>query len=425
MCGKFGRLKYDRRLNDYDTMKIVLIHQNFVDRHHPGGTRHFELAVYLVERGHEVTIIAGNLNYLHGQPTSQTKLYRPFEEVIDGVRILRAYAPPVLHRSFAWRAASQISFTVASIWAAWRAGPVDVVMGTSPPLFQLASAWGVSVLRRRPLLLEIRDLWPEFAIAMNILKNPILIILARWAERFFYARANHILVNSPAYCDYLLKQGLSKDKVTVIPNGVDAAMFDPCAQGDDIRRELGFDHQFLVTYAGALGQANDIGTILRAAHRLRDSSSIHFILVGDGKERKNLEQQAKNLKLDNVTFAGCFPKDRMRDVLAASNACIAILQDIPMFRTTYPNKVFDYMAAGRPTLLAIDGVIRQVVEDANGGCFVPPGNDRALADAVRRLHENPDESQRMGKSARQYVEQHFQREDHARRLEQLLVNLAT
>ena len=406
-------------------MRIILIHQNFVDRNHPGGTRHFELAAYLVQRGHDVTVIAGNLNYLHGRQTAQTNLYRPSEEMIDGVRIMRAYAPPVLHRSFAWRAVSQINFTFASAWAACRAGPVDIVMGTSPPLFQLASAWAVSVLRRRPLLLEIRDLWPEFAIAMKILKNPILILVAKWVEGFFYARANHILVNSPAYRDYLLNKGVSEQKVTVIPNGVDTAMFDPCARGADIRREFGLNHQFLVTYAGALGQANDIDTILRAAHRLRDVSSIHFVLVGDGKERKNLEDQATSLKLNNVTFAGCFPKTRMRDVLAASNACIAILQDIPMFRTTYPNKVFDYMAAGRPTVLAIDGVIRRVVEAADGGCFVPPGNDRALADTVLRMHENPDETQRMGKSARKYVEKYFQREDHAQRLEQLLVDLAT
>ena len=114
----------------------------------------------------------------------------------------------------------------------------------------------------------------------------------------------------------------------------------------------------------------------------------------------------------------------MHEVLAASDACLATLQNIPMFRTTYPNKVFDYMAAGRPTLLAIDGVIRMVVETAHGGIFVPPGDPAALADAVLRLKRDPQEREEMGRAARQYVVKHFDRAQHAERLARLLENLA-
>src|SRR5204863_7012461 len=129
----------------------------------------------------------------------------------------------------------------------------------------------------------------------------------------------------------------------------------------------------------------------------------------DGKERHSLERQAHTLALPNVTFTGPRPKAHIPDILAASNACTATLKDIPMFRTTYPNKVFDYMAAGRPTILAIDGVIRQVVEACGGGVFVPPGDDAALAEAILKLSRDRDGARAMGRAAREYVVEHFNR----------------
>ena len=129
------------------------------------------------------------------------------------------------------------------------------------------------------------------------------------------------------------------------------------------------------------------------------------------------------MKLTNVTFTGSLPKTQMGDVLAASNACVATLQNIPMFKTTYPNKVFDYMAAGRPTILAIDGVIRTVIEAAQGGCFVPPGDEQTLAQTTLALSTNPTQVKTMGASARAYVEKHFNRLDQAENFVALLKSL--
>lgn len=400
-------------------MRILLIHQAFVSPDEAGGTRHYELARYCLERGHRVTIVASSLSYLTGERTTKhTRLVT--RQNLGGVRVLRAYAYPSLHRSFIWRVFSFISFMLTSIWAAMQAGRVDVVMGTSPPIFQAVSAWVLSVIRRRPFLLEIRDLWPEFAIDMGVLSNPILVALSRWLERFLYARATHLLVNSPAYRDYLIGKGIKAAKITLVPNGVDPRMFNPNAHGESLRREWEVEEKFVVMYAGALGLANDIPTLLRAAARLRDEPQIHFVLVGDGKERAGLESLAQQLQLSNVSFVGPHSKSEMETVLAASDACVAILQDRPMLRTTYPNKVFDYMAAARPTILAIDGVIRQVIEAAGGGIFVPPGDDESLAEAVRTLYRNPAGATEMGIAARQYVVEHFDRRKQAQRFVELL-----
>lgn len=393
-------------------MKTLLINQAFVSPGEPGHTRHYELGRYLQERGHDLIIVASSLNYQTGQRTVE-KNRLVVEQNIDGIKVLRAYIVPALHHSFVWRIIAFVSFMFTSVYAALRAGKVDLVMGTSPPIFQAVSAWFVAALRRKPFLLEVRDLWPEFGIDMGVLKNPIIIKLSRWLEQFLYTRARHIVVNSPAYVDYLRSKGVPQDKISFIPYGTDVDMFNPTVDGKALRRELGLDDKFLAVYAGALGLANDIPTLLRAAQRLRNKSGIQFVFFGDGKERSNLQQAAEDMELTNVTFAGARPKNEMPQVLAAADACIAILQDIPMFRTTYPNKVFDYMAAGRPTVLAIDGVIRQVIEEAGGGIYVNPGDDQALANAIQRLYADQEQAHKMGAVARTYVCENFDRQQRA------------
>jgi glycosyltransferase involved in cell wall biosynthesis len=252
---------------------------------------------------------------------------------------------------------------------------------------------------------------------MGVLTNPIIIGLARWLEMFLYARATHILVNSPAYKKYMIEKGVPEKKITFIPYGTDIDMFNPNVDGTKIRQELGLDDKFVVVYAGALGAANDIYTLLRAADRLRNEPDIRFVLFGDGKERVLLEREAQRLDLNNVTFAGVHAKKEMPFVLASANVCLAILQNIKMFRTTYPNKVFDYMAAGRATILVIDGVIREVIESSNGGVFVQPGDDEKLAGTILELSRDPQRVQQMGMNAREYLVKNLDRRD---RLEETL-----
>jgi glycosyltransferase involved in cell wall biosynthesis len=406
-------------------MRILLINQAFVSPEEPGHTRHFEMAKFLQSRGHELVIVASDLNYQTGQRTvARTGIFA--EQDFDGVRVLRSYIFPALHRSYVWRIVSFFSFMFSSVWTALRVKDVDLVMGTTPPLFQAVSAWLVAWMRRVPFL---RDLWPEFGVSMGVLKNPVVIALARWLERFLYARATHILVNSPAYKEYMIGKGVPERKVTYIPYGTDVDMFNPAVDGSSIRAELGLQEEFIVLYAGALGQANDIDTLLRAAERLsnRENSEkenfsgssvdsvakqkIRFVLFGDGKERPRLEAEAERMGLSNVIFAGVRAKKDMPRVVASADACLAILQDIPMFHTTYPNKVFDYMAAGRATVLVIDGVSRQLIEESGGGVYVQPGDDEMLAKTILELSKDPKRVQGMGQSAREYLVQYLDRRD--------------
>lgn len=405
-------------------MKILLINQVFVSPEEPGHTRHFEMGKYLKECGHELIIVASDLNYQTGQRTVERRgLYA--EQAFEGIRVLRSYMYPAIHRSYFWRVVAFFSFMFSSILTALRLKDVDLVLGTTPPIFQAVSAWVVASLRGKPFLLEVRDLWPEFGISMGVLTNPIIIALSRWLENFLYKRANHILVNSPAYRKYMLAKGVPENKVTYIPYGTDVDMFNPSIDGSSIRKELKVEDKFVVLYAGALGQANDIDTLLRAAERLKQEERISFVLFGDGKERARLETQAKSKNLSNVIFAGTRPKKDMPLVVASADACLAILQDIPAFRTTYPNKVFDYMAAGRASIIVIDGITRELIESSHGGVYVHPADDAMLAQKILELAQNPKRVKEMGANAREYLVKNLDRRDKLNETLNLLKSLTT
>ena len=398
-------------------MHILLIHQAFVALGEPGGTRHHELARGLAQRGHRVTIIASPISYLTGRvvPGESPHAADPLDERIT---ILRVYTYAALHRSFIHRVISFFSFMASSFWAGLKVRQVDLVWGTSPPIFQGVAAWALARLKGVPFLFEVRDLWPAFAIDVGVLRNPILIHLSLWLERFLYRRADQMVVNSPGFLEHVLQRGARQ--VEVVPNGVDPRMFDPQASGAAYRQRYGLAGYYLAMYAGAHGMSNDLGVLLEAARLLQDRSEIAIALVGDGKEKIALQAQAARMGLQNVYFLPPAPKAEMLQALAAADACIAILKPIRMYATVYPNKVFDYMAAGRPVILAIDGVIRQVVEDAGAGVFTPPGDAAALAETIRHLADDPETGRQMGSRGRQCVERRFDRTELANKLEEIL-----
>ena len=385
-------------------MHILLIHQAFAALGEPGGTRHHELARWLARRGHRVTVLAGGISYLTGDAGPLAA--RQWTDDA-GVHIRRCATYRAWHRSFFHRVLSFVSFMLSSFSAGLIVRRVDVVWGTTPPLFQGLTAWLLARLKGAAFVFEVRDLWPAFAVAVGVLKNRLLIRLSEGLERFLYRRADRVVVNSPGYLEHVRTRGARH--VDLVPNGVDITMFDPEAGGADFRAAHGLEGKFIALYAGALGLSNDLGIVLAAAAALADDPTIALVLLGDGKERSALEAQARELDLRNVHFIPAVPKDEMDQALAAADAGIAVLKPLDVYKTTYPNKVFDYMAAGRPVVLAIDGVIREVVEQAGGGVFVPPGDPVAMAQAIRKLASDPAAARRIGRAGRDYVAAHFDR----------------
>jgi glycosyltransferase involved in cell wall biosynthesis len=385
-------------------MHILIIHQAFASLNEPGGTRHHEFARLLTARGHKVTVIASPVSYITGVNTNQAN------SEIEGVTILRATVYDAHHKSFVHRILAFLSFMLSSFWIGLGVKNVDLVWGTSPPIFQGVTAWALARIKGAKFLFEVRDLWPQFAIAVGVLTNPTLISLSEWLERFLYSHADRVMVNSPGFLNHVSGRGAKR--VDLIPNGADPSMFDPTDSGDSFRKANHLEDKFIALYAGAHGMSNDLNVVLDCARLLsadppENPNYIHIVFLGDGKEKPALMAQAKGLS--NVTFLPSVPKAEMASALAGADACIAILKPLEEYKTTYPNKVFDYMAAGRPVALAIDGVIREVVEAADCGIFATPGNAEEIAEALHKLAASPEQSRIMGLRGREYLEENFSR----------------
>jgi len=267
-------------------------------------------------------------------------------------------------------------------------------------------------------LFEVRDLWPAFAVAAGVLRNPLLIWLSEGLERFLYRHADRVMVNSPGFIEHVSSHGARW--VELVPNGADPSMFDPHQNGSRTRQQWGLEREFVVLYAGAHGLSNDLEVVLQSANILRDEPHIRFVLVGDGKEKFRLIRQAEEMGLTNIIFMPPVAKKEMSETLSAADACLAILKPLEWYKTTYPNKVFDYMAAAKAVVLAIDGVIREVVETHNAGVAVPPGDPQALAQVIRSLAADPQKTREMGLAGRRAVENCYNRRRFSIRLAEII-----
>ena len=392
-------------------MHVLLVHQAFATPDEAGGTRHYEIGRHLVDVGHDFTTVTSRTNYQTRKVWTGGDTESPSRFQVRRIWSIDAVGSGFVRRLFAF-----FSFMVSALYYGLRVNRVEVVWGTSPPIFQALSAFLLSKIKRVPFVLEIRDLWPDFAVVTGVLRNPGLIFIARHLERFLYRHADLLIVNSPAYVDWVIERGAAPHKVILIPNGVDVGTFDG-ADGLRARNAMEIRDEFVVMYAGAHGLANNLNFMIDTAVRLRDHQNIIFVLVGDGRDKARIERRVDVEGLTNVRLISAVSKSEVPDYLAAADLCFAALEPVPLFDMTYPNKVFDYMAAGRPTILAIDGVIRDVIEKASGGTFVAPDDaDRAAAEIVR-YEEDRELCRTEGENALRYVQENFDRRGQAEQAE--------
>jgi glycosyltransferase involved in cell wall biosynthesis len=399
-------------------MHILIIHQIFVTPDNGGGTRHYELAKHLVQIGHKVSVIASQVDYLSGKKRDK-KI-----EIKDGISI---YYTPVLravHKSFTHRALAFLSFSISSFFLAIKVRDVDIIIGTSPPLFQSVTAYVISKIKRAPFIFEVRDLWLDFAKDLKVMTNPLVFRILKMLETFLYKYCCRIMVNSPGFIKFIEK-AVPLEKIFLIPNGVDVSDFESINSDsiDRLKAKLNPENHFVIMYTGNIGVANDIESIIETAARVeKDYPDILFQIVGGGIKKEELLSYCKNNNIGNIEFLAPFPKKKIGIVIKTADICLATLKNIELFKTVYPNKVFDYMAAGKPVITAIDGVIRDVVEDAECGQYVEPGNIDSYINGIVYYYKNRDNVVRHGHSGYLYVKENFNRKFIAQKLDKELKN---
>ncbi len=409
-------------------MKILVIHQYYLLDGFPGGSRFNEFSRLWSEAGHEVTVVAGNLDYTTGVSPEKYRGRWLVEEQDGPVRVIRCHVPRTYSKSNAGRMWAFFGFTLSSMTAVLKATRPDVIIATSPPLLTCIPGWIAARLRfrRTPMVFEVRDLWPETAVTAGVLSaNSALTRFLYLMEAWAYRSADRVNVLTPAFREDIANRGLlPREGIDFVPNGADVQAFAPGSREGEVRQRFGFGEKFVAMYTGAHGRANAIHQLVDAADSLRDRPDVLIVTVGDGPERPRCEALAKQRGLTNIRFLGPQPKSEMPAFVNACDAGLAVLQNNPTFRTVYPNKVFDYMACERPTVLAIDGVARSLVcDDAQAGVFAEPENGPAIAAAIVGLADDRAAGERMGKSGRAWVLKNATRESLAQQYLEVMERL--
>ena len=389
-------------------MRILYVSHYFPPEMGAPAGRVAGLAREWARAGHEVHVLTGFPHHPTGIiPAEYRRAFRRgfARECVDGYDVHRTWIFPAANRGKFRRSLNYASFMAsATLAGSLRMPRPDIVVATSP---QLLCAVAGPLLAKRfgtPLVMEVRDLWPESLVAVGASRHssPLVRMLERLACQM-YRRASHVVTITEAQRAAILAEGILAERVSVIPNGVDAAFFEESSA----RLTNG---RFVVTYIGTLGMAHHLETLLEAAHLLRDDADVEFRIVGEGARRAALEARAKELGLANVTFAGERPRGEVPRWIAESDACAVLLRRTDVFLTVVPSKMLEIMAAGRPIILGVEGEALALLERAQAGIGVAPESAEQIVAAVRRLQADSSLGTKLGANGREFVRQEFRRE---------------
>ena len=391
-------------------MRILYVSQYFPPEMGAPAGRVYELSRAWAGHRHQVTVLTTMPHHPTGIVPTSYRRKMLVRERIDGIDVVRTWIFPAANRGFVRRTASYLSFMVSAIVTGFFfVRRHDVVIATSPQFFVSIAGAVLGASGRGRFVLEIRDLWPDSLIAVGALTKAWAIRALKRLEYYLYRKARHIVVVTQSFERILSDNGVPREKISVITNGVDLAKFSP-GEGQGLREALGLNGKFVVAYIGTIGLAHGLEVVLRAAERLRSDEDIVFLLVGEGARRGEIEREQRRMGLENVVFTGEQPRDRIPDFLRAADACLVHLRRDPLFEAVIPSKVFEIMGCGKPIIMGVGGEARELVERAGAGISFESEDEEGLMAAIERLKEDGALRERMGEDGRRFVERHYNRE---------------
>lgn len=396
-------------------MRILYVSQYFSPEMGAPSARVSELARYWAAMGHEVTVLTGFPNHPTGvlRPEYRSRFRRLVcREQVDGITVIRTWLLPLPNRKPHERMLNYGSFCLSGCVTGTFIGRPDVVIATSPQLLVGLSGWWISLVKNVPLVLEIRDLWPESLIAVGVGNGRSLLYrgLARLAG-FLYGGCDHLVVVTAAFKDHIVRGwGVADEKISIVPNGVETHLFSPVDDANLARTEFGLNGKFVVSYIGTFGMAHDLGTVLDAAAECKQAMpEVLFLLVGEGADKERIVASARDRQLSNVRFLPQQERENVASLVGASDACLVTLRRSDVFKTVIPTKMLEFMSCGRPVVLAVEGQASDLLKEANAGICIRPQDPVAIVNAARRLYGDEDLCRSLGENGRRYIERNLSR----------------
>jgi len=399
-------------------MRIVLISQYFPPETGGPPNRAASLARGIRDAGHEVCVIAEKPNHPEGKIWPEYRSGLSVQREWQGIPVIYVWVHASPKKVLWARVANHVTFMVAAILAAVRLrGAIDVVLSTSPPLFAGVAGWMIARLRGAAHVFDVRDLWPDIAVAMGELRNPAWIRFSKQLERALYRSADAVTAVTESFCRTIASQLSPPAAVHLVRNGSHPAFFGNRGDVVSARRRVGPEVQedrFVLAYVGNLGLAQGLDHVVEAARILSQSADrVQIVFVGEGPAKARLQQLAARARLTNMSFLPRVDQERAADWMAAADALLVSLAAVDMLQQFVPSKLYDALAAGRPVVLGARGEAERLLAASGGGVAYPPEDALELVRVLRHLSADDALCRRLGASGATYAREHCDRAQHA------------
>jgi len=382
-------------------MHILFLTDNFPPEVNAPASRTYEHCRVWAREGHQITIITSNPNFPRGKIYDgyKNKLWQ--REAVDGMRVIRVWTWVNANEGVLKRILDQLSYMVTSFFSGLFIRKVDLIVGTSPQFFTVCSAHALAVLKRKPWIFELRDVWPESIKAVGAMKDSWMLGLLGRVEVYLYRRASLIVSVTNSFVNILKSRGIDTSKVVVVTNGVQTSHFRPMQKNTHLLDKLALTNKFVVGYIGTHGMAHALDTVLDAAAIVdasEVSEEIHFILLGHGAEKARLQMRAEKEGIKSLTFIDSVSKQEVLDYYSVLDASLVHLKKSKLFKSVIPSKIFEAMAMGLPIIIGTEGESADIVLNEKVGIKIEQENADALFDAALRLHNDKTLMKKLSKS---------------------------
>ena len=370
-------------------MKILFITDNFTPEVNAPATRTYEhVKEWIKDKNVEVTIITCAPNFPHGKVYDgyKNKLYQ--KEYIDGIEVIRVWSYITSNSGFLKRVLDYISFGIMAFLVGLFKKH-DLIIATSPQFFTTWAAWGLSKIKRKPWIFELRDLWPESIKTVGAMKQGKAIDTLEKIELGLYKSCNKVVAVTDAFKTNLINRGIDTNKIEVVTNGSNMELFSPREKNQELLKSINLENKFVIGYIGTHGMAHSLDFIVNSISKIKDED-IHFLFIGDGAMKQKVLEIAKYLNIKNATFLNPIKKDDVPDYLNICDVSLAPLKKEDNFKTVIPSKIFEASAMLKPTLLGVEGQAQEIIETHNAGLCFEPENEKDFIEKVQILKNNKE-----------------------------------
>lgn len=370
-------------------MKILFLTDNFPPEVNAPASRTYDHVREWLKAGHEVTVITCAPNFPKGHVYDgyRNRLYQT--EMMDGIKVVRVWSYIAANKGFLKRTLDYISYSVSSFFAGLFQ-KADIIVATSPQFFTALSGRTLAFWKRRPWIMEVRDLWPESIKTVGAMKDNAFIHYFEWEERRCYRSARRIVVVTDSFKRTLVARGVPAEKIDVVKNGANRELFKPVAKDESLIAELGLQGKRIIGYIGTHGMAHKLDFILQCAKHMQGRNNYHFLFIGAGAEKERLLKMKESEHIDNVTMLDPVAKTEVWRYISILDLCLINLKKSPLFTTVIPSKIFENAGMEIPIIMGVEGEAQDIIEHYGAGLCFEPENERDFDEKLDRLLSDAD-----------------------------------